>query len=166
MTSFMSHPGSSASNQQIWSCSSLICLFLAGFCSFVHSPPIFLLWCIRTTVKITKQILVNHLLIYHNSSHLTTESLPANPLTLLHFIGHVSGRKVEICLVKWLNSSVATWRRHFNTVQYSTEVLPSSHGRSWASCVCCLSPRRMKDLKSSKLLAYARHFPQQCLLVW
>lgn len=70
---FSSHLGSSASNQPTWSCSSLISLFLVDFCSFVHSPPTFLLWCVRTTVKITKQILMNHLLMYHSSSHLTPE---------------------------------------------------------------------------------------------
>lgn len=56
-----------------WSCSSLISLFLAGLGCFVHSPPTSLLFSVRTKMKITKQIMINHLLIYCNSSYLTPE---------------------------------------------------------------------------------------------
>lgn len=144
-----------ASNQPMWSCSSLISLFFEGFCSFVLLPLTVLLRCVITTVKITKQISMNRL--YRTAVH-TWISLPGNLLCVLHLLGHASGRKVEMCLFKWLNSS---WSNLKKTVQYSSMVQLHDSAfthKELALWVCCLCPRRTKDLKSSKLLAYAYNF--------
>lgn len=65
-----------------------------------------------------------------------------------------------MCLFKWLNSS---WSNLKKTVQYSSMVQLHDSAfthKELALWVCCLCPRRTKDLKSSKLLAYAYNFLQ------
>lgn len=75
---------------------SALVSFLFSLQVFVHPLPTFSLWCVRTTVKITKQILINLLVVCHNSLHLAPE-YPFQPTPQLM---HQEGGKVETCLVK------------------------------------------------------------------
>lgn len=69
-----------------------------------------------------------------------------------------------MCLVKWLNSSCSNLKKTF---QYSSIQYRGSAFFPWKELgILCLLPFPKKDEGPEvQLLAYARHFPQQCLLV-